>query len=662
MAASIFNGTAVKLLKNILKFKGGASIDASSAGTSVATLPNKSITIAGTQDIPTKNYMLNPDAEVDTTGWATYADAAGTSPVDGTGGSSNSTWTRSTSSPLRGSASFLFTHNSGASRQGEGASYAFTIDTSDKAKVLNISFDYLVNSGTFTAGASGVDSDLTVWVYDVTNAVLIQPSSYKLLSNSSTIADKFNATFQTASNSTSYRLIIHCGSTSTSAFTAQFDNFNIGPSNYVYGTPFTDLQTVTAVASSWTTNTTTTTKVARNGDHAIIEWNLALTGAPNNTSLLCNFPAGLQIDTNKLTGSQTSYFLEGKAWGNRSTAAVDLEVIYNSTTAVNVVYLSSVTTAGVTQLSTTAPVTWASGDNITVRVRVPILGWSSSIQMSDQTDTRIVDMYATKTASQAITANVTDITFTSSKDSHGAWSGSVFTVPVAGDYLVSASMADAGTSTGSIYPYVNGTQGAQRILVIYSGNFGQGTILIPGLKTGDTVSFRNNSTTTMGGAGFISFVRLSGPSAIAATESVQCKYKNTAGTSLSAALATIPFATKAYDTHGAYNTSTGVFTAPISGKYRVTIRATTAAVSNSTSQLFEAHIKVTSTPEGLSAADSFLDARRGNGASANQYINCSAEYDLVAGNTLEVQLANGLSTTLSTNAEFNVISIARIGN
>jgi hypothetical protein len=191
------------------------------------------------------NYISNPDAETDTTGYATYADAAGTSPVDGTGGSPNSTWTRSTSSPLRDDASFVFTHNSGASRKGEGVSYDFSISAADKAKVLQISFDYIVGSGTFVAGTSSTDSDVTVWIYDVTNSTLIQPSSYKLLSNSSTIASQFNATFQTASDSTSYRLIFHVGSTSSSAFTLKFDNIKVSPSTYVYGTPITDWQAVT---------------------------------------------------------------------------------------------------------------------------------------------------------------------------------------------------------------------------------------------------------------------------------------------------------------------------------------------------------------------------------------------------------------------------------
>jgi hypothetical protein len=219
------------------------------------------------------NYISNPDAETDTTGYATYADAAGTSPVDGTGGSPNSTWTRSTSSPLRDDASFVFTHNSGASRKGEGVSYDFSISAADKAKVLQISFDYIVGSGTFVAGTSSTDSDVTVWIYDVTNSTLIQPSSYKLLSNSSTIASQFNATFQTASDSTSYRLIFHVGSTSSSAFTLKFDNIKVSPSTYVYGTPITDWQAVTPTFTGLGTVTAIEVYSRRNGDSLEIAGN-----------------------------------------------------------------------------------------------------------------------------------------------------------------------------------------------------------------------------------------------------------------------------------------------------------------------------------------------------------------------------------------------------
>ncbi len=152
----------------------------------------------------TKNYIADRDG-TKIGKWVTYADAAQANPVDGTGGSPASTFAVSTDSTMRGVTNFLWTH-SAANRQGEGFSYDFSIDPSDKGKVLQCSFEYLISSGTYA------DNDMSVWIYDVTNAVLIQPAPY-LIKNSG-IIEKFAVEFQTSSNSTSYRLIIHTGSTS----------------------------------------------------------------------------------------------------------------------------------------------------------------------------------------------------------------------------------------------------------------------------------------------------------------------------------------------------------------------------------------------------------------------------------------------------------------
>lgn len=143
--------------------------------------------------------FVKGNAESGTTGWTTYADAAAARPVDGTAGTASVTFTTSSVTPLRGLKSFIFTKDA-VNRQGQGVDYDFTIDESNKAKVLTIDFDYLVNSGTFVAGTSTTDSDVIVYLYDVTNAKLIEPSSIKLLGNSTTISNKHSATFQTASN------------------------------------------------------------------------------------------------------------------------------------------------------------------------------------------------------------------------------------------------------------------------------------------------------------------------------------------------------------------------------------------------------------------------------------------------------------------------------
>jgi hypothetical protein len=191
------------------------------------------------------NLIANGTAEVNNTGWTCYADAAGTSPVDATGGSPTITFTQSASSPLLGSGSFIYTKDA-SNRQGEGCAYSFTVDTAYRAKVLQIEFEYLVGSGTFTAGSSSADSDVTVWIYDVTNSVLIQPTSYRLLASNTSISTRHVANFQTSATGATYRLILHSGSTSASAYTLKIDDVQVKPSQYVYGTPITGLVIVHA--------------------------------------------------------------------------------------------------------------------------------------------------------------------------------------------------------------------------------------------------------------------------------------------------------------------------------------------------------------------------------------------------------------------------------
>jgi hypothetical protein len=187
-----------------------------------------------------KNYIANGAAESNTTtGWAVYVDAAASSPTDGTGllSPATITWSASPGTPLRGSYSFVLTKGGTTSRRGEGVSYDFTIDEADKAKPLSVSFDYKVFSGTYASG------DMTVYLYDVTNSQVIQPSGYSILNVSGSAVQK--AEFQTNSNSTSYRLIFHIASTSAVDYQMQFDNVVVGPTVTASGSPVTDWQSFT---------------------------------------------------------------------------------------------------------------------------------------------------------------------------------------------------------------------------------------------------------------------------------------------------------------------------------------------------------------------------------------------------------------------------------
>lgn len=155
------------------------------------------------------------DAETDVGSWVAYADAAGVEPVDGTGGSPNVTITRTASAPLNGIGSFLLTKDA-ANRQGEGCSLDFSIPEGYTEQTLSVVFPYQIASGTFA------DDDVQVFVYDVTGAALATIESNSVLQAGGRIEARFTST-----TSTSYRLILHVVSTSTSAYTVKFDDVKV---------------------------------------------------------------------------------------------------------------------------------------------------------------------------------------------------------------------------------------------------------------------------------------------------------------------------------------------------------------------------------------------------------------------------------------------------
>lgn len=608
------------------------------------------------------NYLSsNPDAEADTTGWATYADAAGTSPVDGTGGSPSSTFTRSTSSPLRGTASFLWT-KSAANRRGEGFSYDFSIDASDKAKVIQISFDYLVSSGTYA------DSDMTIWVYDVTNATLIQPAGYTI--QKATVSMKQLATFQSASNSTSYRLIVHTASTSASAYTLQFDNFAVGPQIVTNGAAVTDWVSFTPTGSL-STNVTYTGKRRRVGDQEEFRIKLDFSGANTQGTLTVNLP--VTIDTTKIpaTVNGASVFGIGAV---RDFGSADFDVItaYNSTTSVAVLLKnSSATYAYHAQVNTATniPMTVAASDAIELSFSVPVVGYSSNVQLSSDTDTRVVALAATGTSTSLTTGTATSIAFTTTdKDTHGAFNGTTFTTPVSGTYLISVyalSNLVAWTSNqGFILAYSkNGAAGTE----ICRGNaVASGTIYLPSsgtssvqLNAGDTIVIKatSQSATTQTPITFnLSISRLSGPAVVAASESVGAFYSGAPPTgTITSSFNVTTYGTKVKDTHGAY--SSGTWTCPVSGCYSVSASVDvsgTYAASNRT--LIEIWVNGVAVARGGGFA--------GSSSTSNIIAPVNIQnYPILAGQTVQIKsFSEATSPVLTSTATNNFFSITRTGN
>ena len=607
-----------------------------------------SLTEIGSGSSGSINYVTNPDAESGVTGWAAYADAAATSPVDGTGGAPTVTITRTTTTPLRGTGSFLLTKDA-ANRQGEGVGYAFTIDSADKAKVLNVSFDYEIASGTFTSGDS---SDVRVFIYDVTNTVLV-PVSPNTIQGGSSNQFKFSGTFQTASNSTSYRLIIHCATTSASAYTFEFDNVVVGPQVVNYGAPIGDWTTFTPTCNS-TTNTTPAGAWRRVGDSMQVLTKISFAGAPDNVSFTSSLPTGYTIDTTKLT--TTSSVNLGSCSIKAAGTLYDGAVHYETTSTVAVYYSNGTSTA----MTRTSPATIANLDFIWLLYTVPISGWGSTVIMSNDTDTRVVALIATGDAASA--ASGAPIIFpTASSDTHGSYNTTTgrYTAPVSGYYQVSAVIGNSGTSR-SVYIYVDAAQGRNIGSAVTGSNSSiSGLVKV---NAGQIIDIRPDGTLDADSGSSLQILRLSGPSSIAATETVAANYTTNAGQTIATATATIvDFEDKNFDTHGAVTVGASwKFTAPVGGKYRVS-----------------ANIEFAADADWTATETLYLEIRKGGTfysrldfrtvevtATSIHGLSGSNTVSLLAGEYVDVRVTqtSGGDVLLNSTTGLNNIAIERIGN
>lgn len=690
MPATIFSGNNVKALKSNLDLNGvtkilsvnadpasGAGVAAPLGSIAMDYLAGKVYKKTGSLDTEWQelgsgiggiNYIENPDAESGTAGWSTYADAAGSAPVDGTGGTANITWSRSTTTPLRGVADFNLVKDA-VNRQGQGVSYDFTIDSADQAKILTISADYEVISGTFATG------DLAVYIIQdpAGTPVVLQPAGYQVTAGTNGNKLRLAATFQTASNVTSYRLCIHVASVSALAYTLAFDSIAVSPQQVVYGAPVTDWQDYTPVITAVTTNptlgTTTVNKARwrRVGDSMQIEYQVKQTSAGTAGSGLYFFalPSGYAVDSSKL-----GYFSAHDGVAGAGNVTVQTA----STTGTGSVYAYDATRLACLFVADTVGaggVTWGSANfafsnaalTVSFTAQVPILGWSSSVVVSSSTDTRVVAARIFKTTNQGPFSVETKLTgYTVDRDSHGMWdsTNNRFNIPVSGDYqLFIQTNAVLPSGTASQVPGYK-INGGSTVYIGTDSNaattvrFG-GAAIVPNLKAGDYVEIYHytnaNVTVQAGTTGtFASLTRISGPSQIAASETVAARYEATGNRTPTTAKA-INYDTKVFDTHGAVTTVSGdvagwKFTAPVSGKYSVSLSNYMSAAAVSTLQLCK---------------NGSLYAWMASNNIANVAQHSTAIVDVIAGDTIDIR-ADGTPTCVNVTAKILSVSIHRIGN
>ena len=612
-------------------------------------------------------------------------------PVTATGSSPNVTISTTTSTPIAGAQSITFSKDAN-NRMGEGFRYDFTIDNGSQAKVLNVTCQYLVSSGTFTAGVNGsspVESDVEIYLYDVTNSLLIQPSSFRLLSNSSTIADTFRASFQTAYNSTSYRLIFHVSTTSSSSYTLKLGNITINPTTYVYGTPITDWQTYTLNIGGTTTAPTlgsgavSTAKYRRVGDTEEIMFQLTQLAAGTAGSGRYLFPIApnTTIDTTKalvttgVIGAGANCLGTGftSTTAAQNTGSADPCWVHAyDTQNLQLISLNATSAHEFQPISSTNYPLSGSTIYYTFFAAVPITGWSSSVQMSDSSDTRVVAVRADNTAGTTIPNSESDfLPATTTYDTHGAYSNSTgFVCPTPGYYegymqYITSSFSTLSSVVGRIWK--NGNKQSSSV-TINSGISGQYTVISKATmlcNAGDIIKgryFVSSGTPTLdtaAGSCFFEVKKVLGPNAIAANESIYFRTgavtpTGTIGSTFAGSTTAI-FSSALFDSHGAYSTSTGKYTVQSPGRYLINahVRANGSLTAGGS------FITVAFGKNGSEYADGILSystatASTSIDSAGTCLMNCNA------GDTIEIRAISNAATTWTADTNRNYLEIIRM--
>jgi hypothetical protein len=174
----------------------------------------------------------NSDIEASVGNWTTGADAAATTPVDLTGGTASFlTQSRTTISGevLNGTGSLKIV-KSANNAQGQFTSCLLNVPPAYQSKNTSIQIPFRVTSGSIVQG------DVKVFIYDVTNSILITPFNNDIVGTTGTISAVFPTTASASTPANQqYRIGIYFASTSATAVTLVFDDIKVSPDINPYG-------------------------------------------------------------------------------------------------------------------------------------------------------------------------------------------------------------------------------------------------------------------------------------------------------------------------------------------------------------------------------------------------------------------------------------------
>jgi hypothetical protein len=649
--------------------------------------------------VDNRNYLKSSFENGTIQGWTEMAVTltsglpTGTPTISSTAAASIALSATSTT-PLSGARSLLVTGAAGWTAGQGFISDEFTLDRMDLGKPLTVTFDYERVTGTLNFSGTLGSQTLMVYIYDATagGANWIQPAGF-LGMNQSSGPGRVTATFQSSVVAgQKYRVAVIASQAVGSACSLEFDNFTCSRVTAPIGPVVTDWVSYTPTIGNLNagTNPSQFFRWRRVGDSIQIMGNITAggTGIFATGDVTISIPSGLSFDLTKMSVTSETVIGTGSIH-DTGIGRFPCSVNLGGSNFFILVVRANAATGGNVVGNVFPSAGWynAAGDSISFELMAPISGWSSSVQMSNDTDTRVVDLKVNNASSITPSGTIgtsfstaTNINFNTTpvKDSHSAYSSGVFTVPVSGDYFVSARAemshtSSTGTFVGLSIGVNNTERMAQGIKPAISNAYPFVSGLITGLNAGDQIAVRLFGDSTS--KAFVTSVvndftvhRLSGPSVIAASEVVEATYQALAGNVMNNGTEMwLDYGTKIRDTHNAVSgagsgnktvSNAGwKFTAPITGRYYVNavFHVTSGAVANSVTY---GYIAVNG------AAKSHSDIKAGQNPAGDAFgSQINGEVFMNAGDYLEVvgYQANGANRNQQVVNIRNQVEIVRVG-
>jgi len=579
--------------------------------------------------------------------------------------------------PLSGARSLLVTGAAGWTAGQGFISDEFTLDRMDLGKPLTVTFDYELVSGTLNFSGTLGSQTLMVYIYDATagGANWIQPAGY-LGMNQSSGPGRVTATFQSSVVAgQKYRVAVIASQAVGSACSLEFDNFTCSRVNAPIGQLRNPAGTIISTGSLTPPNGylyCNGSAISR-ADYSELFSAIGTTYGTGNGTTTFNIP-DLRGIFPRGAGTNPSNAANTTTMGNRQLD--DFKSHNHISTPIQVgggTFTTSGNYLGQNGPSAAGPGTQSTGGTETrpanLGVAYHICFSSGSVQMSSETDTRVVSLSAGR-AQAAVTGGANITGFTTLQDTHGAFNSStgIYTIPVTGDYVVAVSGALPTIGSCSISTIYDGSGVVFTSTGTAGATRGVSSALLTGLPAGKTISFRSDTSVTLTAELRISIHRLSGPSVIAASEVVEATYLSLAGNVMNNGTEMwLDYSTKIRDTHNAVSgagsgnktvSNAGwKFTAPITGRYYVNalFHVTSAAVANSVTY---GYIAVNGAPKSHS------DIKAGQNPAGDAFgVQINGEVFMNAGDYLEVvgYQANGANRNQQAVGIRNQVEIVRVG-